>query len=66
MVSQCFTKALDVGLEPVEESVKCVVLQTSKMCLSANQMQAVGPSTQCTICNCLVREQEELHMLSGS
>eukprot|EP00957_Ditylum_brightwellii_P039426 2982998-Ditylum_brightwellii.AAC.1 len=37
----------------MEESVKCVVLQTSKIRLSANQMQAIGPENR-KICICFL------------
>eukprot|EP00957_Ditylum_brightwellii_P153815 11707704-Ditylum_brightwellii.AAC.1 len=52
------SQAVDAGFVPVEESVECVVLQTDNMCLSANQTQAIGISTQCMTCNCLSGEQE--------
>eukprot|EP00957_Ditylum_brightwellii_P029495 2229318-Ditylum_brightwellii.AAC.1 len=56
LVSQCSAEAVDTGSVPMEDSVKCVALETGKIYLSANQMYTVGLGTQCMICNCLIGE----------
>eukprot|EP00957_Ditylum_brightwellii_P146074 11122702-Ditylum_brightwellii.AAC.1 len=55
---------MDSGL--MEEAVKCVVLQTGIMHLSANQTQAMRLSTSYMICNSLLRGEEGLHLVSGA
>eukprot|EP00957_Ditylum_brightwellii_P181610 13834046-Ditylum_brightwellii.AAC.1 len=61
-----FCQGSGTGLVPLEESVKCFIIQTGKVHLSTNQMQAVGPSTQYKVCNSLYGEEEGLHTLSGA
>eukprot|EP00957_Ditylum_brightwellii_P134848 10281176-Ditylum_brightwellii.AAC.1 len=62
VVSQCFTKAVDVGLVPMEEAVDCAVHCTGKcVCLSAVSGGACQP---CAICNpLLVVGKGNMHLL---
>eukprot|EP00957_Ditylum_brightwellii_P170112 12948346-Ditylum_brightwellii.AAC.1 len=64
VVSQCFAKAVDTVLVPVEESVECVC-PLNQQNVSACQSDA-SQWTQCTTCNCLSGEQEGLCILSGA
>eukprot|EP00957_Ditylum_brightwellii_P111369 8494381-Ditylum_brightwellii.AAC.1 len=62
-----FNKAVDAGFVPMEESVKCVVLQTSIMHLSANQTQVMGYSKSCMIFKpLLLGGGEGQHIPSGA
>eukprot|EP00957_Ditylum_brightwellii_P141901 10810427-Ditylum_brightwellii.AAC.1 len=58
MVSQCFAKAVDTGLVPVEEAVECVVPQASNCVCLPSRCKIGGCGHPCVICNSLGGEEE--------